>query len=262
MGAKKKTKKRRRRQIINAVFVMLFAMIGVILSLTVFFPIKEIRVEGQLSLYSEQEIIEMSGIKVGDNLFRFNSSARSKAIGTSLPFIESTRIRRTLSGVVVIEVTEVRHLFAVQTGDGYAIISEGLKVLQLSPQPLDNVVMVRGLEARQPKAGEVLETNDEAKTAFFIELVEALKKYELIGGVCEIDVSDRLNGTLIYENRFSVMIGTANDLDYKVNMLHEMIIEQLRPEDAGFIDVATVATTHRGYFRPGDILAESQDTAA
>lgn len=254
MSAKRKTKKRRRRQAATAFFVILFATAGVILSLTVFFPVKEVRVEGH-SLYGEEEIIANSGIKVGDNLFRFNATARSKAIWTSLPYIENVHIRRTLAGVVVIEVTEIKHLFAIPVDSGVAVVSGSLKILQVTAQPPDQVVTLRGVQARNPKVGQTLETEDKAEIAFFSELLDALKKYELLDGVNEIDLSDRLNGTLIYENRFQVMIGTAHDLDYKISMLREMIMNRLRPGDSGFIDVATVATTRRGFFRPGDIRA-------
>lgn len=256
---KKKINKKRFRRAITTVFAILFAVIGIILSLTVFFPIKEVRVEGQFSLYTEQEIMAASGIEVGGNLFRFNAGARANDVWTSLPYLESVHIRRTLAGTVVIEVAEVRHLFALRVDDQYAVVSEGLKVLQLTDQLPDNAITVLGIEITQAKMGKILETNTPNEVTFFTDLVGLMGKYQMLDGVNEIDLSDRLNGSLLYENRFIVMFGTVHDLEYKVEMLRTMVFEKLRPTDMGYIDVSMVATTSRGYFDSKDIFADVEN---
>ena len=49
-------------------FIVLLILVGVILSLTVLFPINNITAKGS-SKYTAEQIISSSGIKTGDNLF-------------------------------------------------------------------------------------------------------------------------------------------------------------------------------------------------
>ena len=77
-------KRRRRKQNLSlyyAAIFFLFSVVGIILSLTVFFNVKEVTVTGD-SIYTNNDIILASGIQTGDNLVRLSSSKTEKKISS------------------------------------------------------------------------------------------------------------------------------------------------------------------------------------
>ena len=81
---KLRQRKIRRRRIITALvfFGILLIAVGVILSLTVLFPIEQIKVSGS-EKYTADEVAPACGIKTGDNLFM--SSADEEELKEKLP---------------------------------------------------------------------------------------------------------------------------------------------------------------------------------
>ena len=79
-GGNVRKKRRRRKQNLSLYYTAIFflvAVVGIILSLTVFFNVKEVIVTGN-SIYTNNDIILASGIKTGDNLVRLSSSKVEK----------------------------------------------------------------------------------------------------------------------------------------------------------------------------------------
>ena len=253
----KKSKKRmRRRRWITGFFAILFALAGIILSLTVFFKITDVVVEGDINIHTQQEILDVAGIEKGTNLFRFNANAKEDEIWETLTYIESVNIRRKLPGTVVIEVTETKKLFAMEHKGQYVVVSNNLKILDISANIPDQVAKVIGISAIDPVKGEALTYEETENITCFFDLVGLLDTYELLQGVTEIDITDKLNYTMIYENRIKIMIGTANNLELKVRKIQAMITEKIEPDEQGFLDVSY---SKRIIFKHGDIFEDSYD---
>lgn len=256
MSARKKKTKRRRRRI-TAWVVLLLVIVGVILSTTVFFRITHVEVRGQLGYYSQQQIAQASGIETGMNLFRFSVKEKEQDIWRALPYIETVTIKRSLPGTVIIEVTECKGLMTAQITGGYIVLSDSLKVLEVTGQTPAGMIAVTGLEPVDPIPGTQLTSSEETQenVAFLATLVSSLDQYELIGKVTEIDISDRYNYSLVYDDRFFVMVGTANYHDYKINMLAEVVLHRLSGSDTGYIDISTAG---RAVFKRGPLATGQQ----
>lgn len=84
-----KRRRRRRRHLSFYFFlvIILVAGIGVLLSVTLLFNIKNIVVKGDVD-YTDEDIIRVSGIGYGDNLVRLDSKKASESILSSMIFIE------------------------------------------------------------------------------------------------------------------------------------------------------------------------------
>lgn len=117
-----------RRKIFYAVMIFVVIIIGVVLSLTVFFNIATIEVKGE-SIYSTEEIISASGIKVGDNLFLLKKSDVQTNVCEKLPFIGSVTVKNSLPSKVVLTVKQTSIKCAVESDGGYIMLDETGKVL-------------------------------------------------------------------------------------------------------------------------------------
>ena len=76
-------------------------------ALILFFKTQNFVVSGNRR-YTEQEIIDSTGVEIGDNMFLLNKFAISSQITAQLPYIETVSIRRSLPDTLVITVEGVR----------------------------------------------------------------------------------------------------------------------------------------------------------
>ena len=72
---------------------------------TVFFQVEQIEVSGN-QRYTREEIVAVTGIQMGDNLFRMNKFAIQDHVKEEMPYIEDILIRRRLPSTITVAVTE------------------------------------------------------------------------------------------------------------------------------------------------------------
>ena len=76
------------------------------LGATVFFQVETIAVVGN-SRYTAQEVIDASGVQIGDNLFQMNKNQISQRILQQLPYVGEVSPQRGLPSTLTIQVTEI-----------------------------------------------------------------------------------------------------------------------------------------------------------
>lgn len=100
--------RRKNRGRFGPLFKLLCALAVVIaltIGATVFFQVETIAVTGN-SRYTQQEVIDASGIQIGDNLYRMNKYQIGDQVLRQLPYVEKILIRRSLPSTIVITVSE------------------------------------------------------------------------------------------------------------------------------------------------------------
>ncbi|MEG0833110.1 MAG: FtsQ-type POTRA domain-containing protein [Oscillospiraceae bacterium] len=220
-------------------FVFASLIVGLILSLTVFFKIDVINVTGECDFYTRDQIIEATGIKINDNLFRFSASNRERDLFRKLPYIDSVEISRKLPGTITINVTQAKDYISLLHDGKYIILSKNLKILNVAPQKPQNTIEVTGVVPISTQSSEMLSSENESSIENLKLLISALNDEGLFERVMLIDVSDKLNLSIKFESRFLVMYGTSSYIDYKTKMLAEVVNNKLSDTDVGKIDLST-----------------------
>ena len=229
--------KRARRRTATVLAILILIVLSV-LSLTVFFNITTIEVSGRSAVYTDEEILASVDVAVGDNMFLFSASKTARDLWTKLPYLDSVKIKRQLPDTVVIDISDSRYSLVLPYAGGSLILSDSLKIVENTPSPPGGYTAVYGFQPSVFAVGRMLETDAEDGTQYLAELVSTLKTYGLLEGTTMINVSDRLNLSIVYEDRLFVMIGTASKLDYKVRMLRELVGVKLGAEESGNIDLS------------------------
>lgn len=105
-GNQKRHKKRyKKNYTLNYIFFgLIFFGITITLSLTVLFNIENIEVRGNENI-EQSEIIELSGIQKGDNMFRLSSKKIEKRVIGKNIRIEDIKLKRKLPNTVILDVT-------------------------------------------------------------------------------------------------------------------------------------------------------------
>ncbi|MBR5485539.1 MAG: FtsQ-type POTRA domain-containing protein [Oscillospiraceae bacterium] len=236
--------KRRRsakRYAIHLTLFFIFAVASLItLSLTEFFLITSIQVEGN-DRYSNTEVIEYSGINLQDNLFRINTKQACERISENYPYFETVKTKRILPDALVIQVTMAQPTIAIETETGYVLVSSQGKILETDVQnPSEKLLRVRGLEDWEYNTGSfITEFSEETQQVQEkLEKYEMLKSFEAALGSVQlspinyIDLSDRYNIRALYDERILLELGSEAKLEYKLNFISEMLKENI-PRDFG-----------------------------
>ena len=125
---KRERQQKRKRRFTTCMLALAAIVIGVVLSLTVFFKISTIEVTGT-SQYSKETILNVCGVDTGDNLFLVKKARVADKIGRALPFTGEITVKRSFPNKIVIQVADSVPSAAVAYEDGYALLNSDQKVL-------------------------------------------------------------------------------------------------------------------------------------
>ena len=231
-------RRKKRARSLAAVLIILLVGVGAALSLTVFFKIEEVRVEGTDRYYTQEQILAASDIKTGENIFLFSPERTEEKLWAQLPYISSVTVRRELPATVIIDVSISGYTVALPYDGGCLMLSEKLKIVDNITGEPDSNTCIYGLQPSSSAMGTTLTTEDENGTFYLEEVVASLAEHKILTMVSDINVSDKLNLSVIYDNRIFVMFGTASNLDYKVSMLAEIAKNQTEPDETGYLDLS------------------------
>lgn len=241
--------KKKKRNPLYAPLSFIIICAALIFGMSVFFRVSVIEVVGA-ERYTDEEIIEASGLEPGDNLFFTNTFSATGKVFNKLPYIEEVKIRRALPNRVVIEVTETKAAAYVNVSGELWLIDSGCKYLQRGDASLTSeLIRVDGMEISDTPAGGArmsAEEVDGVRVEFLAEILKAMSRREIWGETTYIDMENVSNPSFDYTDRFTVRLGKNEDVDYKLELLVKAV-EQLAPGDSGTIDLSVDKKAH---FRP------------
>ncbi len=228
---------RRRRRNLSLYYLMMFAacvIVFLILARTVLFRINEYDISGN-SMYSNEQILDAGGLRYGKNLYSINLEKTAEKIKDNLIYIEDISLRRKLPDKFIIEVTEARAFACCEYESRYAIITKGgryLETEQLGARA--GLIQITGMELTNVALGEDFESRDDAKRTIILDLMESISEV-CDKKITEIDITDRTNIKMVYDNRITIDFGSSMDYDYKLRYITAIIEENLDPEAEGEI---------------------------
>lgn len=248
--------------IISSAILAAVIIVGAALSLTVLFNSDTITVEGSLH-YSDDEIISASGLHLGENLFISDKAGGEKQIKEKFPYVESAKINVKIPSTFTIHITEAVPSYLVNCGSGYAVLSAKGRILEKAADRTSyNVPLLKGFSATDDNIGTYIGLDDANTKKILEELVEAINTCEFTG-VTEIDLTNTADVALTYENRIDVIIGTPEDIAYKLKTAKIIIGEKLSATDAGTLDVSMCNTGEKkSYFKKNHTTEASTQSSA
>lgn len=243
-------KKRRRRKVIKALlFTLLMAVAAfVVLSLTVLFKIETVSVEGD-TRYSSKEIIEMSQVEIGDNLWLTTSNKVTEKVSVALPYVKGVKVKRTIPSGVILEVTETTPKYSVKNKKKYVLIDENGKVLETKGKK-GKTVLLTGIEFEKFEPGVKAKAITEENYALAMEIVSYGESSGL--SFTKIDVENINLMTAIYKGKIRLEFGSGADLATKMKMAEKIIntLEEEKNNQEGVINLKSVT---KAFFREQEL---------
>lgn len=212
---KRKLKNGVRNTLITLGIIIVFAVIGIALSLTVFFNISSISATGS-GIYSEDEIIRMCGIETGENLFLIDIEGSAEKLKESLPYIYNVNIKRKLPVTLSIEVTDAVPKFSIKQDDGsYILLDDMLKVLETSADSPQSTVLITDTTVISSNAGLKIQFENEDTADCIEALSEAINAVGMEEATSLSSV-DKNNNYIIYDERITFELGDCGNLENKL----------------------------------------------
>ena len=279
-----------------ATFGLLLCVIGIgmYLTVTMLFRISAIQVQTadgtqvtEIAGYSADSILQTLGVQVEENIFSFDSGAKAAELERQYPLLESIRVVRDYPNTVVVQVTEATPTYAVQAGSSWLTLSDKFKILSADPAQPDGLCTLYGGEATTAAPGEQLSfaapeadstastsaasdssasgvvDEADAKMSALATLQAKLDEYGMLSDVTRIEFADTEQIAFLYQDRISVLLGTLNDLDYKLDRARYMLNNEdgkgCAATDTGRLDFSHVSagSTRKIYFAQGDPVLPS-----
>ena len=286
----------RRRRILRRLtaFAMLLCVIGagIYLTMTMLFRINSIQVQTpdgkqvtEIAGYSADSILQRMGVQLEENIFSFEPGEKAAVLEQNFPLLGSIKVIRDYPNTVVVQVTEAVPAYAVQNGNKWLVISDKWKILsEESTQPeglctlyggkLQDTAPGQGFwfvedaDAASASGSETAESEstvstETARMEALRTLVGKLEEYGLSQDVTRLEVADTEQLAFLYQDRISVLLGTLNDLDYKLDRARYMLNNEdgkgCAATDTGRLDFSHVSagSTRKIYFAQGDPVLPS-----
>lgn len=215
---KLKKVKRNRRILAGFIAVVIAAAVCLALCMTVLFNITSIKVVKKGNYYDEQAIISASGLDAGKNMLRTDFEEAEQRIEKMLPYVLDAKIKKTISGVVSISVTDDTAVIMFEAENGLAVADADGKVLELLKEEPENSDLAWLKTSKKAKAvtGEKIGFVDEKEAELYDNLVRALKTSGLYENITGIDISKPVNIRIEYQHRMRIKIGDISDIDSKL----------------------------------------------
>ena len=282
---KKKRRKKRAKVVFFGMLFVLMMLTLAILSVTVFFNAETILVEGN-NRYTAEEILEVGGLEIGQNLFRLD---KFKVIDQmeSLPYVKTVEIDRKLPNTLSIKVIENQPVVWLQTDTGAALLNEEYRVLELltlpsellptedpeeqeepkeepsdeeqepdgeqepveeKPSPVDGIPRLTQIVATELVVGKTAVFGEEDYTGFLKRLYEGFSQNPDLdwNKVREVQFFARYDVQLLYDELLTIDFGSLDQTETKLELAAYLI----KDNGVGQSAVVDVSNPERVYFRP------------
>jgi len=221
--AQMERKKKKIKKIIKFITLLLIIIGGIIFALvSPVFNIKEINVINCEQI-SQDTIISLSQLQIGQNVFRYNREKVENEIKTN-PYINSVSIKRKFPNKIEITVEERQKNYNIEALNGYAYINNQGYILEISEQKIE-LPLIQGIstEIEQIVAGNRLKTDDLAKIEVVIQIMNICKSYEIDSKISTINISDKTN-YIIYMETEQKTIHLGDESNLSTKMLYVPVI--------------------------------------
>ena len=100
----------------------------------------------------------------------------------------------------------------MESAAGWAVLSQSYKVLRVDAEAPAGLVRIDGAQADAPAPGQPVKFTEEDKLSV-LQTVLSKAQAQGLGPISEVDLTNTLELSFLYQDRIRIVLGTTNDLD-------------------------------------------------
>ncbi len=218
----------------SCLLAFLFLILLLAAAALVFLKVETIEVLGEAK-YTEEEIIEASGVHSGSPMLLVRGGSVSRALCDRFTYIYSVSVEKKLPSTLRIIVSEsVPAAYISFQGERW-ILDGSCRVLE--PYDGQRLIELRGITPSGTAQGSRMETEETVKLENVSMVLTAMIAQGITENVTWLDVSNVGAIKFDYLGRFTVDVGSGESADYKLVKLVK-VVEKLEEDERGRIDVS------------------------
>lgn len=235
---KKKRKERMKRRL--TVFLFLLVCVGIIVAVlkAPIFNVKTAYCVGQQQM-TEEEILEIAQVETGKNIFSTNVRAVKKRLADN-PEIAESNVRRIFPNKIKIWVKEAEAVaFAEQAEKLLMIDSDGKIIRVLSAEETKETpaaARIEGVEIVSEIPGERLNAENDMRAGELFRCIEILSELDMMKKINYINFEDLSDIHIDYESRLYMLLGSYENLEYKLRFSKKVIDENISEYEKALFD--------------------------
>lgn len=208
--------------------VIILLVVFALIALHMFFSVETIIIDG-VGHYSYERLLEVAGVSKGETIFTFSEDRISEKLVSTLPYVRSVKVELEFPSTVRMTIEEEVPAYAFEMDGEFFLINSEMKVLDRyqSPKALTDenpdVILVKIPTVGRAVSGDLLAFHSEFDSKHTDDALAALIIWERYDHITEIDLSNRFDLTLVYEDRFVLKLGTYVDFADKLALAEKMI---------------------------------------
>jgi len=246
MAARRDRNRHRRRRgrfgFLYKLLSFLIILTALLVGCVAFFRVNEITVAGN-SRYSAQEIIDASGVELGNNLCLINAPQTSQNILGRLPYVKTVAPVRRLPDTLELKITETVAAAALETEEGWWLVDAGGKLLETGEESIrGELPLIMGIIPVTPTLGMpmAVELAEQTRLDSVEGLLTALDERGMAGNVKGfIDLTSASTLYFGYGEALTVAMPMNGDFQWLVFALQRAIeaLEQQGETVTGTLDL-------------------------
>ena len=248
-----KNKKRKKSILKNKItfFISSIFLIGIVVvfALTApLFNIKNIEVNGN-NIVTKENIISFSGLKTGENIFKFNSNSIIQKVKEN-KYIEDARIKRFLPNTIEITIQEREFKYQISFINSYVYIDKNGYILETSTikKQIPSIVGFKVTENDLINK-QRLETNDLESLSKINKILESAKAIDIDDKISEINIENEENYILVLESKNKkIHIGDSVNLVNKMLYIRKILEKEEGNSGTIFVN-GDFSSGFKPYFR-------------
>ena len=252
MKNKYRKKSRKFRTFKNRLIIILLGLavifslgLGALWVLNILFAVREIQSENTVK-YEKEQIITASKIKKGDSLWLLNPTKCEMEICRDLTYVDEAKITKIFPNKVKIDIVLSEPQFTVFNGEEYFVISRNDKILERKSEIVPELTNLVGLNFSVLENRKISYEKPELK----ILAQNILDSFKNVGlpNIQSVNLTDVNNIVLEYDNRIKILLGGEENLEYKSLTAHEIIVNKIKANERGTLDLRNLKKDNKSYF--------------
>ena len=214
-------------------FIMAFILASAAVACFFIFRISSVSVTGSLK-YSEEQLAAATGLGRNSNLLLTRSSSVESALRAAYPSLEEVTVKKVFPDRLEITVSDSEELYYIELGSDVFTVTDDLRVTsQISSAP-EGATELRSCDVVSAVVGEYIVFDRDTHYNYLKNLLDCIRAHNISEHIVRIDMSEKFDVKLKYDDRFIIEIGDASNASTKLT-LAEAYIATLKDSDRGII---------------------------
>ncbi len=235
---KKKKKTRVKRRFIVFLFLLVCISTIFVVLKAPFFNVKTIECIGQTTL-SQEEVIKIAGAKTDVNIFSTGVGTMKRRLSEH-PVISECNVRRIFPNKIKIWVREAKPVICVEDNGMFLLADKNGSIIKSvdakTKDAAEGISKLANFKPASVKVGENMFDKADSGHRVILDCIGVLDKLDMIGNVTSIEASDLSDISLQYQDRLSIMLGSYDDMDYKLTFIKKVIDENISKYEKAILD--------------------------